>query len=275
MRAVVLEAPRVHEAGAAQQPQPVRARLGGLRGRGGYLRGLARASVAAQPGKHGGRVRRGEDAILAAGDLQQRRGRALADAEAGARLPRRALIAFEAALDLGGERVRAGVAADDVVAEVGDARRALARGEQGVGLGDAVGLRRRHAQALADVAEGARADPADCVLHGVQRWQQQLALLAGPLRAAMCAATRPGLGIRRGRRTEQRIDGGALRRRGGGGETMDFHARQPIFSMRIAEALNSEVPDFGSQASIVRRLVSTSSGKCSVMKASPGRSSEA
>jgi len=43
------------------------------------------------------------------------------------------------------------------------------------------------------------------------------------------------------------------------------------FSIRIAVALNSAVPDLGSVASIVRRLVATSSWKCSVMNASPGR----
>ena len=43
-------------------------------------------------------------------------------------------------------------------------------------------------------------------------------------------------------------------------------------STRIAVALNSAVPDFGSVALIVSTLVSTSSGKCSVMNASPGRS---
>ena len=42
--------------------------------------------------------------------------------------------------------------------------------------------------------------------------------------------------------------------------------------MRIAVALNSAVPDFGSVASMVRTFVSTSSGKCSVMNARPGRS---
>ena len=47
---------------------------------------------------------------------------------------------------------------------------------------------------------------------------------------------------------------------------------QLIFSTRIAAALNSAVPDFGSVASIVRRFVATSSGKCSVMNVSPGRS---
>ena len=41
---------------------------------------------------------------------------------------------------------------------------------------------------------------------------------------------------------------------------------------RTAQALNSAVPDFGSETSIVSRLVATSSGKCSVMKTMPARS---
>ena len=45
-------------------------------------------------------------------------------------------------------------------------------------------------------------------------------------------------------------------------------------SIRIAVALNSAVPDFGSAASIVSRFVSTSSGKCNVMNARPARSAE-
>ena len=52
------------------------------------------------------------------------------------------------------------------------------------------------------------------------------------------------------------------------------------FSIRIAVALNSAVPDFGSVASIVRRFVATSSWKWSVMNvearaAAPGRSGPA
>ena len=43
-------------------------------------------------------------------------------------------------------------------------------------------------------------------------------------------------------------------------------------SMCIAVALNSAVPDLGSQASSVSTLVATWLGKCSVMKASPARS---
>ena len=44
------------------------------------------------------------------------------------------------------------------------------------------------------------------------------------------------------------------------------------FSMRMAVALNSAVPDFGSVASIVSRLTATSSWKCIVMNVRPGRS---
>src|SRR5512142_2125729 len=47
-----------------------------------------------------------------------------------------------------------------------------------------------------------------------------------------------------------------------------------IFSTRIAVALNSAVPDFGSVASIVSTFVSTWSGKWNVMNASPRRSAE-
>src|SRR6516162_6177308 len=43
-------------------------------------------------------------------------------------------------------------------------------------------------------------------------------------------------------------------------------------SSRIAVALNSAVPDFGSVASIVSTFVATSSGKWRFMNASPGRS---
>ena len=47
-------------------------------------------------------------------------------------------------------------------------------------------------------------------------------------------------------------------------------AGTPIFSIRMAVALNSAVPDFGSVASIVSRFVATSSWKWSVMNVRPG-----
>ena len=46
--------------------------------------------------------------------------------------------------------------------------------------------------------------------------------------------------------------------------------RPQSFSMRIAVALNSAVPDLGSVASIVRRFVATSSWKWKVMNVRPG-----
>ena len=42
-------------------------------------------------------------------------------------------------------------------------------------------------------------------------------------------------------------------------------------STRTAHALNSAVPDLGSEASIVNTFVATSSGKCSVMNTTPAR----
>ena len=46
---------------------------------------------------------------------------------------------------------------------------------------------------------------------------------------------------------------------------------QQTASRRIAVALNSAVPDFGSVASIVSTFVATSSGKWRFMNARPGR----
>ena len=43
-------------------------------------------------------------------------------------------------------------------------------------------------------------------------------------------------------------------------------------SIRTAVALNSDVPDLGSHASLVSTFTSTSSEKCGVNEASPGRS---
>ena len=54
--------------------------------------------------------------------------------------------------------------------------------------------------------------------------------------------------------------------------TEDGDTEGATLSIRIADALNSAVPDFGSIASIVRMFVATSSWKWSVMKARPGRS---
>ena len=119
-------------------------------------------------------------------------------------------------------RLRAGQPAGDVVADVGDDRRSRGRGEQGVERGDAVGLGRRDGQALADVVERGRADPADPRLDRVECRQQ-----LGPTRPDRVAAAR-GVPVRAGvarpadparlGRAEHGIHRGAL---GGGGERAD------------------------------------------------------
>src|SRR5205085_10591707 len=107
---------------------------------------------------------------------------ALAEAEARAALD----------LDAGirDQRLRALQPAREVVADVDDARRARLEREHVVEARDAVRLRRRHAQATADVRERAFADPADAPLHRAQRRQEQVALVAR-LVAAAHGAPRP------------------------------------------------------------------------------------
>src|SRR6185437_14969809 len=174
-------------------------------------------------------------------------------------------------------------------ADVGDDRRPRLEREEGVEAGDPVGLGRRDGQAAAGVAERAGADPANPRLHRVQHGQQQVAPAAGGmaadgevpvlLRPHRAHPARIGL-------AEHRVDRLALDR--GRRLIMDpeVHYRagsatwpgaasvwgRGSFSTRIALALNSAVPDFGSVASIVRMFVCTSSGKWNVMNASPGRS---
>jgi hypothetical protein len=98
--------------------------------------------------------------------------------------------------------------------------------------------------------------------------------------------------IRRLRRSDDRVDRGALGVARLGREQVEvqlallpvhaafmllavFRRRRMLHytaSTRIAVALNSDVPDFGSVASIVSTFVATRSGKCRFMNASPGRS---
>ena len=93
---------------------------------------------------------------------------------------------------------RTGIATDDVVAHVSHPRRPLLGGQQGVEGGHAVGLRRRHAQAQADVVEGSRADPADLILHAVQRRQQQVTGAVPGAGAADLDAAAAGGGLQLG-----------------------------------------------------------------------------
>ena len=109
-------------------------------------------------------------------------------------------------------------AAGDVVADVQHALGPGNGGQQRVEGDDAVGIRRGHRQALADVVERALADPADRRLDGLKRGQQQMApgtrlvaagrgMRVAPLVAL--AAVPPGRG-----RAEQRVYGFALLGRG-------------------------------------------------------------
>ncbi|HSX21712.1 MAG TPA: hypothetical protein VLE97_02945, partial [Gaiellaceae bacterium] len=77
------------------------------------------------------------------------------------------------------------------------------------------------------------------MLRRAQGGQQELALIA---RRAADAAVRVG-------RTRDRVDRGALGSGRLGFEELEIHQ---MGSTRIAVALNSAVPDFGSVASIVR-----------------------
>ena len=94
---------------------------------------------------------------LFARDRAQRRGRALAEAETGARVR-----TFR--------HLGAGQPAREVGADVQDVLRPLLEREQRVEARDAVRIRRRHF-----VAERALADPADAALCGAKRRQQQVA----------------------------------------------------------------------------------------------------
>ena len=126
----------------------------------------------------------------------------------------------------------------------------------------APGVGRRNVQTLAHVPQPAFADPSDARLKRLERRKQQMARLArrSPAGARIrvtpiaARATVP----RGSRRPEARVDGGALGVGGHGGNRANVH--QEAGSTRTAQALNSAVPDFGSETSIVRRLVATSSG---------------
>ena len=180
--------------------------------------------------------------------------------------------------------VRAARLARDVVADVHDARRPRRGREQRVERGDAPRVGGRHVQAIADVAEAAFADPADARLQRLQRGQQQVAH-----RARVASADRRDVRVARAAARaaipgRSRRDRAAHRRRHArrrsarprsGRMSISARPRAPVprsatGSTRTAHALNSAVPDFGSDASIVSRFVATSSGKCSVMNTMPG-----
>ena len=154
----------------------------------------------------------------------------------GTAQPRRAAVPDrfagrpDGARQVGADALRAGQPAGDVVADMGDDRWPRGGGEQGIERGDAVCLGRRDRQALADVVERRRADPADPRLDRVECRQE-----LGPTRPDRVAAAR-GVPVRAGVAdpadparlgwAEHGIHRGAL---GGGGERPDdvqIHQRE-------------------------------------------------
>ena len=126
---------------------------------------------------------------------------------------------------------------------------------------DAVRVGGRDVEPSRRVAERALAHPADAPLCGAQRGEEQVPALA--------VGARDAVAVRRGR-TDDGVDRLAL----GVGRLREREAKVHRYtaSRRIAVALNSAVPDFGSVASIVSTFVATRSGKCRFMNARPGRS---
>ena len=225
---------------------------------------------------------------------------AIALAEAGAAQPGRRAVGVEIALgahvllELRDQLLRAVAAAGQVLAHVDHARRPRLDAEQRIERRHAVDVCRRHRQALGDVVERARADPADVLLHGAAAPGAAGAGASGP-RARRRAASGPA-GRNRARRRPSRPPADRARarpprarrrsgrhREGGcpsvsgdrrrlGDERAGLRSGVASLSTRIAQALNSAVPLLGSVTSIVSRFVSTWSGKWNVMNASPGRS---
>ena len=125
---------------------------------------------------------------------------------------------------------------------------------------DAVRVGGRDVEPARRVAERALAHPADAPLCGAQRGEEQVPALTVGARDAVAVRARPHRRRRRSPRARRR----SAPRAGGGGPSYTA-------SRRIAVALNSAVPDFGSVASIVSTFVATRSGKCRFMNARPGR----
>ena len=70
---------------------------------------------------------------------------------------------------VGAQLVGAGEPAREVVADMGDDRRASRGREEGIERRDAVRLGRRDGESLADVVERPGRDPAEARLHGLER----------------------------------------------------------------------------------------------------------
>ena len=165
-------------------------------------------------------------------------------------------ILIQARLLVAGASQHTGGVDADVMKITGSVRRFGS--EQLVEGGDAVGLRRRDLEHLSDIVDAAWAHPPPSSLQGVQGRQEEVT--AGSL--AGHAPTDHSIGVVNERGFTDHIVHGGL-----------FDVICPIgpdeqighccttLSMRMAAALNSAVPLRGSHASLVSRLVSTSSGK--------------
>ena len=136
--------------------------------------------------------------------------------------------------------------------------------EQRIEGGDPISLGGRDREPFGDVAKGSTADRADGVLDGVESGKQQV-----PLRTSRRAAEgdvavetgEPSPFPRRPGRTQEGVNRLALCLRGLFEKGADVQQVVVRASTRTAVALNSAVPDLGSQASMVSAFTSVSSGK--------------
>ena len=164
--AVVLERCRVDDADAGEEPQ---ARLAGLRDRRVPVFGPRDRIIRAHPHRDAGRIDQTGDhrGWLRPGDRDHRRGCSLAQSQARRPQPGLLAVCTGSALrsdrpgEVGRRLLGPRQVARDVVADVGDDRRARLRGEQRVERRDAVGLGGRHGQPPAGVVECRLTDPAD------------------------------------------------------------------------------------------------------------------
>ncbi len=210
VRPVVIERRRIDDADPAEQSELL-ARAVGLRRDVRDLRAAHhRPGTAVQERVEPFDRDRAERHVPRAGALQERRRRALAHPEAGAS---KDLLGTDLSDHLVDHALGTRDLARDVVAQVQDRRRARFDREHRVERRDAVGLGGRDREALARVAETAGTDPARARLQRMQDGEQQVALLPGLVPAPSHTPVRLGpfpTRPARGRRAEDRVDGGAF-----------------------------------------------------------------
>ena len=159
------------------------------------------------------------DAVRHELEREKRRRRPVAATEARAPEPRRSVVGAggplgpEPFLELSDERLCAVTAAGDVVADVDDAGGLRRERQQRVERRDAVGVGRRHRQPAAHLVEPAGGDPADPLLQGPERRQEEVPSGARVMPAVGGVALAPdeaGAAVPgRRRRPEQRVESGA------------------------------------------------------------------